>query len=137
MNLRFPLEEYFRYHPPTTPERVALHARVNTMALECCKELFEAIDYNGEPSDLDPKRVESHRKVRRIGLAVSAVTKALIEIEEITQDQTCITWARNALHSAEVYACGQYKEGVLMAVQQCRMFLNQGVTMDSLEGENK
>ena len=127
MQLRFPLEEYFRYHPPTTPERVALHSKVNEMALECCNELFKAIDYEDE--SLDTGLIE----MNRIHLASSAVTKLLIEMDALAQDRVCVTWARNALNSAEIYACGQYKEGVLMAIQQCRMFLNQGVAMDSLE----
>lgn len=118
MKLKFELQEYFKYHPPVTEERVVLHSKVNKMTLECCEELFLAIDY---------------KAASRQALAQGAVAKALSEIDAIVQDPTCAAWARNALHSAEVYACGCYKEGVLMAVQQCRMFLNQGVTMDSLE----
>ena len=126
MNLKFELEEYFKYHPPTTSDRIALHSRINKMALECCKELFEAIDGKEEYPDF--KVAEMNRRCQ----SQDAITKVLAEIDSIVQDQTCATWAKNALHSAEVYACGRYKEGVLMAVQQCRMFLNQGVTMDSL-----
>lgn len=127
MKLKFDLEEYFKYHPPTTPERVALHSKVNEMALECCEELFKAIDYEDE--SLDAGLLE----MNRIQMTSSAVAKLLIEMDALAQDRVCATWARNALHSAEVYACGQYKEGVLMAIQQCRNILNQGVTMDSLE----
>ena len=127
MKLKFDLEEYFKYHPPATPERVALHSRTNEMALECCKELFLAIDYEDE--SLDAGLLE----MNRIQMTSSAVAKLLIEMDALAQDRVCVTWARHALHSAEVYACGQYKEGVLMAIQQCRMFLNQGITMDSLE----
>lgn len=35
MQLKFELEEYFKYHPPTTTERVSAHLKVNEMALEC------------------------------------------------------------------------------------------------------
>ena len=126
MHLRLDLEEYFKYHPPTTPERIALHSKVNEITLECCKELFAAIDYEDKNLDLE---LES---MNRRCLSQEAITKVLSEIDSIVQDQTCATWAKNALHSADVYACGQYKEGVLMAIQQCTMFLNKGVTLDSL-----
>lgn len=127
MNLKFELEDYFKYHPPATPERVAQHSRVNKMTLECCKKLFLAIDYSDD--SLDSSLVAMNRRC----LSQEAITEVLAVIDTIVRDSTCSTWAKNALYSADLYTCGQYKEGVLMAMQQCRMFLNQGVTMDSLE----
>lgn len=32
-----PIEEYFRYHPPTTEERKRKHERINSIALEFAK----------------------------------------------------------------------------------------------------
>lgn len=37
--LSVPLEEQFRYHPPTTEERKQKHDTVNNAALECAKAL--------------------------------------------------------------------------------------------------
>ena len=127
MNLKFELEDYFKYHPPVTPERVEQHSRVNKMTLECCQKLFSAIDYSDD--SLDSRLVAMNRRC----LSQEAITEILAVIDTIVRDSTCSTWAKNALYSADLYTCGQYKEGVLMAIQQCRMFLNQGVTMDSLE----
>lgn len=70
MNL--PIEEYFRYHPPTTAERRRKHDRINSLALEFAK----AID---------------------------------VEVK----DEDC-------------------KKMAMFALQQCRMFCNQAITVDEL-----
>jgi hypothetical protein len=41
--LEVPLEEQFRYHPPTTVERKAKHEAINAAALECAKVLCTCV----------------------------------------------------------------------------------------------
>lgn len=69
-----PIEEYFRYHPPTTIERKEKHEAVNQSALDF----------------------------------------ALL-IDATIIDEDC-------------------KKMALFAVQQARMFANQGITVDELKG---
>ncbi len=71
--MSLPIEEYFRYHPPTTIERKRKHKRINSLALEFAK----AID---------------------------------VEVK----DEDC-------------------KKMAMFAIQQARMFANQGITVDELE----
>ncbi len=70
MNL--PIEEYFKYHPPTTEERKAAHNIVNNTALEFAKV-----------------------------------------IDATVLDEDC-------------------KKMAMFAIQQARMFANQGITVDEL-----
>jgi hypothetical protein len=72
MNSKVPIEEYFKYHPPLTPERVNKHDRIN----HACLNLAKLIDAN-------------------------------------VVDEEC-------------------KKMALFALQQCRMFSNQGITLDEL-----
>lgn len=69
---RLPLEEYFRYHPPTTQERQQKHEAINTAALQ----FAQVIDANVENE--------------------------------------------------------QCKQFAMFAIQQARMFGNQGATIDEL-----
>ena len=71
--MSLPITEYFKYHPPTTPERVAAHNAVNDGAL-----VFALI------------------------------------IEENVSNLDCLKQA-------------------YFAVQQARMFANQGITVDELQ----
>lgn len=109
--LQLPIEEYFRYHPPETEERKAKHATVNDMTLQYCQGLL-AWPRGG---DLE-------------------FCRASIEnVVQITcKDEVCAKWAMDAI--ARAYHCSTQKdeEGVLMNVQQARMFLNQGITIDEL-----
>lgn len=67
-----PLEEYFRYHPSRTEERVIAHDRVNNAAMAMARL-----------------------------------------IEEVVEDEDC-------------------RKMAVFALQQCRMFANQGITIDEL-----
>ena len=73
MNL--PIEEYFKYHPPTTDERKWAHDAVNMAALDFAKI-----------------------------------------IETRVQDEDC-------------------KKMAFFAIQQARMFANQGITIDELKAQ--
>lgn len=42
--MNIPIEEYFRYHPPTTQERKDKHNRINEVALEFAKAVDELIE---------------------------------------------------------------------------------------------
>jgi hypothetical protein len=72
MNKNIPIEEYFRYHPPISKERIRKHDRINQISLEFAK---------------------------------------IIDVE--VQDEDC-------------------KKFALFALQQSRMFCNQGIVVDEL-----
>lgn len=74
---KLPIEEYFRYHPPQTQERIRKHDRINQLSMEFAK---------------------------------------IIDCE--VEDEDC-------------------KKMALFALQQCRMFANQGITVDELKTINK
>ena len=72
ITMSLPIEEYFKYHPPTTPERIAAHNAVNEAALTFAKT-----------------------------------------VDENVADKGCAKMA-------------------FFAIQQARMFANQGITVDEL-----
>lgn len=71
--MSLPIEEYFKYHPPTTDSRKAAHIKINEAALAFAKT-----------------------------------------IEENVQDD-------------------DYRKMSFFAIQQARMFANQGITVDELK----
>lgn len=76
-NPNIPIEEYFRYHPPTTQERKDKHDLINTKALQLA-----------------------------------------LAIDQSVADPQC-------------------KQFAIFAVQQARMFANQGITVDDLSERNQ
>ena len=42
--MSLPIEDYFKYHPPTTPERIAAHNTVNEAALTFAKTVEENVE---------------------------------------------------------------------------------------------
>ncbi len=44
MSKQIPIEEYFRYHPPTTADRIRKHDRINALALEFAKAIDTEIE---------------------------------------------------------------------------------------------
>ncbi len=117
--MQLPLEEYFKYHPPTTPERIALHERVNRDSLEICRAFIAATN-----------------TVEILAIRDAAILLA----DEVCHDGTCLDWAKEAIQTAVRCASidpigrqGHRTTSILMHVQQFRMFLNQGVTVDELK----
>lgn len=114
--MQLPIEEYFRYHPPTTPERIALHDRVNKEMLKLCHALICCT----------PMDKEQIAKLYQQADQFSA---------KVCKDATCLKWARNGLQYLSIAALtdsNDRDEAILMRVQQIRMFLNQGITVDEL-----
>jgi hypothetical protein len=124
-NLDLPLEEYFRYHPPQTAERKAAHNIINSATLELCRQLIESDTTHGD----------------------SAIQCGIIDnyhLTEICQDEECNLWISDAINRLKIYLRGrqafneqclsnkQSASEVLKYIQQIRMFLNQGVTLDEL-----
>ena len=70
--MSLPIEEYFKYHPPLTPERIKAHEAINQAALAFA-----------------------------------------LTVEENVKDDNC-------------------KNLAFSAIQQARMFANQGITIDEL-----
>ena len=120
MTLELPIEEYFRYHPPTTPERIALHERVNRESLEICNALISA------------DAIFSNKEIDRI------CDQAIKLASETCWDDECVTWAVKSIDKAREVAIicppEETREAdILMPVQQFRMFLNQGIRVDELK----
>jgi hypothetical protein len=116
MNLKHSLETYFQYHPPTTQKRKDLHERVNKESLRMFKVL---IDSAGNSVDL--KFLYSFWRVF---------------VEDICSDPTCQNWAKDSLDRAWRAAIEMpidYEEKIFMHIQQVRMFLNQGVTIQEID----
>ncbi len=125
--MQLPIEEYFKYHPPTTPERIALHdrlggalrVRVNQESLEICQSLIQI-----DPSDSD--RIQAIHE------------QAIKLIEAVCQDDLAAEWATISLCDAKRTASQSRipisfrEESILMCIQQFRMFLNQGITVDEV-----
>jgi hypothetical protein len=109
--LQLPIEEYFRYHPPTTPERQQKHALVNDASLQYCQALLEWP--HGEN-------------------LIASITTIQDAAKSVCTDETCLRWAMSAIDRAWRSSGEGDDVGVLMHVQQARMFLNQGVTIDEL-----
>lgn len=74
--MSIPIEEYFKYHPPLTDERISAHNQINEAALNFAK-----------------------------------VVNSLVQNEES-------------------------KKAAFLAIQQAKMFANQGATLDELEWLN-
>ncbi len=107
-----PVEEYFRYHPTQTEERRRKHETANT----ACLQLFRNLSRNADPAI-----------VRDLLRDFNAMISHLVD------DHLCRNWAIKSLESAGQSAISQDVEGVLMHVQQVRMFVNQGITVDELK----
>ncbi len=102
MNNNLPVEEYFKYHPPITSERIAKHNAVNDAALELAKAL-----------ELARTAYLEFRKAVAI-------------------NTTDTQWKQHAIAAmfpiSELIESGEY----LFIIQQARMFANQGITVDEL-----
>lgn len=70
--MSLPIEEYFKYHPPTTPERIHSHNAINEAALHFAQT-----------------------------------------VDKLVLDEDC-------------------RKMAFFAIQQARMFANQGITVDEL-----
>ena len=110
--LPLPIEEYFRYHPPATEERKANHDCVNQFALDMAIALIQA-DFTLE--------------------AVAAwIRSARDLVDQICRDAICQKWALHAVDGIWSAALATDSEAIVMFIQQYRMFLNQGITIDEL-----
>lgn len=111
-----PLEEYFRYHPPTTEERKAKHNEVNDICLKVARKLTQPF--------------LSHKEIADGVDMLQALT-------QLVSDAVCLKWATNSIEWVQRFAALGEEESVVMSIQQCRMFLNQGITIDELRNRQK
>jgi hypothetical protein len=109
-----PIEEYFRYHPPNTIERKTKHEQVNNITLEIAKQLID---------------LPRGTKIGEIERICDELRKF---VRSICADSTCQKWANKAIIEASMGARMRNDERILMNIQQCRMFLNQGIVVDEL-----
>ena len=107
-----PVSEYFRYHPPVTEARKQKHETANTACLKLFNELYKTSD------------LEEIRRQLRVFTAL---------MTNLVDNHTCRNWAIKSLEAAGNAATNQDQEAVLMHIQQIRMFINQGITIDELQ----
>jgi hypothetical protein len=107
------IREYFQYHPVVSEARKAKHELVNQVTMELAIGLM----------------VVTAPRLTAIQILVDAAESKL---EGVCQDEMALRWATKA-NSDAIYAASRGDhEGVLMHVQQMRMFLNQGITVDAV-----
>ncbi len=109
-----PIGEYFRYHPPQTEVRKVKHQRVNDECLEVAKALTQPF-----LSDLE-------------------INRGVAQLRALTQnvfDALCVKWATTSIDFVQAAAKSGDEESIIMHIQQVRMFLNQGITIDELRAE--
>lgn len=105
--MTIPIEEYFRYHPPTTEERKAKHEAINASALELAKALEKAAERY-----LAYQQAVLHT-VKDAECFQSSIL-ALETLEGLLKNRTYIRY-----------------------IQQSRMFANQGITVDELKSKQE
>ena len=114
--LQLPIEEYFRYHPPETEERKAKHDRVNEICLKVARKLTQPSLSNEE---------------------IAEGVDMLQVLTQIVSNAICIKWAASSIVRAQEFAVLGEEENVVMAIQQCKMSLNQGITLDELAAKQE
>ena len=109
---RSPVVEYFCYHPPDE-KRTLKHEQINKMAKQSYWLLVKSLE--------DSDSYECWRT------RVSIIDDLNKFAFEICDDLLCIQWALRSINNVATNS-----ETTLMYMQQYRMFLNQGVTIDSI-----
>ena len=107
-----PVDKYFEYHPPQTEERRRKHEINNT----ACLQLFYKLSKTDDPQIIR----ESLREFNAL-------------MSHLLDDHLTRSWALKSLELAGQSALSQDRESVLMCIQQVRMFVNQGITIDELK----
>lgn len=74
--MKLPIEEYFKYHPPTTTERVAAHNAVNEAALAFAKVVQEQVA-DEECADMAFFAIQQARMLANQGITVHEIMKEL------------------------------------------------------------
>jgi len=117
------LEEYFKYHPPTTEERKQKHNAVNNAALQFAKDPTSYTRF----TDIIVENVQDE-KTKQMAIASASLAvlfvnhdnESEVPIEELIQ----VWWLSvRSIPKQELF---------LFLVQQARMFSNQGITVDDL-----
>jgi hypothetical protein len=119
-----PIEEYFRYHPPTTEERKQKHDVINNAALQFAKDpgLYSWF------TNLIRENVEDE-KTQQMAIASTNLALLLVNHDEessVPIEQIILSWWEQVRSIPK-------EELFLYLVQQARMFSNQGITVDELK----
>jgi hypothetical protein len=118
MNDRLSIEEYFKYHPPLTEKRKAIHNSINESALEFAKRATYAEDFEDvlRANVIDPSTLQ---------MAIAS-----LKIADRLRDGGSF---ESAILQLPFLLKGVSREELfLFFVQQARMFANQGATIDEL-----
>jgi hypothetical protein len=102
------IEEYFQYHKPKTQVRIDRHNAVNEKILSVYETCKNRAMLNNEVEEI---------RTQLIDFAIS-----------VTENELCLQWAINVILKIDTYDVRDF----LMKLQQIRMFLNQGITIDEI-----
>jgi hypothetical protein len=105
------LDDFFRYHPSQTDARKELHELINKSTTDTAKQLICLIGHSRE-------------KFYWERIINNAISNAL----ECCQQPICLQYAIAALRAID-----KNQTSILMGMQQYKMFLNQGITLDKKE----
>lgn len=112
--LKLPLEEYFRYHPPTTQERIDKHDAVNAAALKLAKALV--VEGEGE---------------KVWGPIHLARNEFMAIAKRACTGNAYLSWTDNYISEALDARSQHYKATtVLMSIHVARMIVNQSIAME-------
>jgi hypothetical protein len=115
--LKQDLGAYFEYHPPVTQERKDAHARANKSALVGFRNLRHL---QGTQTEIE-----------------AAYDILMNDLQELVKEPYYYKWAHGALIEAKQAAltdCIDREEKIFMHIQQFRMFVNQAITIQELDG---
>lgn len=115
-HLDIPVEEYFKYHPPKTEERIRKHSIANELMLNAFLKLSEPLT-----------EIEA-------GEFYISLTDTIFNL---VSDINCLAWCVDSIENAFAFVDRYDMTSTLMYIQQARMFLNQGITIDELRSEEK
>ena len=117
------LEEYFKYHPPTTEERKQKHDIINNASLQFAKDPGLYSWFVG----VIRENVHDEQTQR---MAIASANLALLLIEH---DEESVAPIEEVIQSWwQSISDIPKQELFLYLVQQSRMFANQGITLDDL-----
>jgi hypothetical protein len=115
--LKHPLKDYFQYHPVLTEERKAKHDRANKESLDLCQGLWDLLDLEGD----------------RIDRANDFIKLYSMHVGSLFNDPLAKIWFFSSIDEILVGVGMLDRQNILQSIQLCRMFANQGITLDSLE----
>ena len=114
-----PLEEYFRYHPPQTPERIQAHERVNKASFDVANSRLNNLE------ELDPTAAQKD------------VATFIAVVDELVTDRYLKAQINREYEKLVDHIAEKNGRLILFTIQIIRMLANQAITIQELETQIK